>query len=164
MAWSTGDEDLWDVKVVEIGTDGWLKAHEVNDERDLFWINTDAVLVIVDLQEQAAREAAAQAEYEAGVALQESMLRATAPFVLRRLVDAQNAYHVEHGTYTTELGVDHFRSGEVLAVHIVAADSTGWNAIIYSRITGLSECAISVGTGPATSSEIPEGDIVCTER
>ena len=155
---------MWDIKVVEIGTDGWLKAHEVDDERDLFWINTDAVLAIVDLQEQAAREAAEQAEYEAWVTLQESMLAAIAPFVLRRLMEAQEAHHADHGTYSTELRVDDPRSGDALLVHIVAADSTGWNAIVSSRITGLSQCGVSVGTAPATSDMISEGEVVCTQR
>jgi len=163
MAGFTENEDFLDIKVVEIGTDGWFKAHEKDDDAELFWINSNAVAVIVDLQEQAMLEAAAQAEYEASVLLQESMLAATAPLVLRRLMEAQEAYHADHGTYATE-GIDSVRPGGALAVHIVAADSTGWNAIAYSRNTGLSQCAVSVGTGPATSSLVPQGQVVCSNR
>lgn len=163
MAGATEDDAFWDIVVVELGTDGWFKVQEKDDEDEFFWINANALVVIVDLEEQAALAAAAQAEYEASVLLQESMFAATAPLVLRRLMEAQEAYHADHGTYATE-GIDYVRPGGALAVHIVAADSTGWNAIAYSRNTGLSQCAVSVGTGPATSSLVPEGKVVCSNR
>lgn len=163
MAGSTENEDFFNIRVVEIGTDGWFRVHEEYDEDEFFWINTSALVMIVDLQEKAELEAAERAEHESLMASWDSLFTVAAPAALRRLVHGQEAYYAEHGTYATHPGADYFISGNDVTVHIIAADSTGWNAIAINRTRGRPGCAVSVGTGPATSSEIPEGEIVCTE-